>query len=203
MIRTFLYLLMLAPFGAAADIPIRCISKEGHPIFTNKPCADAGGTVVGKPPETVEDEASARADRLAKILEKERSSKQQAAIQAKIAEAEVHRLRAEEKRKSDSDVDKLLRAKERFEETYNLAQSTARIALAVPVARLQDMKMAASELSVSECYKDAHSALTAWMNIVIERMLSFMRDEPVGPILKEVQGIILEREFYLSIPYGC
>lgn len=76
----------------------------------------------------------------------------------------------------DKGVDQLNNIESRWEDTYTLASSTSRIALATPVSNLQDIKRDLAQAELSECLNPAKKALGSYMDSHIKDFLKFMSD---------------------------
>ena len=101
------------------------------------------------------------------------------------AEKEALAKRLEdEKRKDDLDkVSASLKAlHSRWVDAERLAQSTARIALAQPVATLQEIKREADGIIVPPCLDEAKTNLINGMNSTIEGFIQFMTDKKFAEI---------------------
>lgn len=101
-------------------------------------------------------------------------------------------------------VEKLNEMEKRWEDANNLASSTSRIALATPVANLQDLKNELDAVEVSECLAPAKKALYDAMNLNIDSFLMFMKSDngETGYLSKRVQS---EEKFiqYMDLKYKC
>ena len=64
----------------------------------------------------------------------------------------------------------------RWDDANKLASTTSRIALATPVAELQEIKREANSLSVPACLSKAKADLVSSMNATIDAYLTFMGD---------------------------
>lgn len=76
----------------------------------------------------------------------------------------------------DKGIDQLNAIENRWDDTYTLASSTSRIALATPVSNLQDIKRDLAQVELSECLSPAREALSAYMDSHINNFLKFMSD---------------------------
>lgn len=65
---------------------------------------------------------------------------------------------------------------EKWDDAFNVASSSSRIALSQPVARLQEIKGAAKILKISAEMQDCHQHLLGYMDGTIEGFLSFMQN---------------------------
>ena len=87
---------------------------------------------------------------------------------------------------------------DRFYDAGSIADSTARVSLAEPVADLQEIRRELDALSddLPPCADDIHTTTLAYMNSVIESILMFMRDDPSSKISAEIkQAADLRRKF--------
>lgn len=188
MFRAILLAALAISAAAKADV-YKCTNEAGKTVYQAKPCVEGGDTGVGRLPELSATERAEAAKRMQ--------------VQMKIAEAEAKRVSIQKRRASEPDLDNLLKAVEKWEESAKLARSTARIALAGPVAKLQEIKASAKDMAVSDCYKPARAALVGWMDLGIDELIEFMSKNEIAAMLKQVQAISAEREFYLAVPDSC
>lgn len=104
----------------------------------------------------------------------------------KKAEEEAFLKRQAEERerellaKAEKDLERL---HSRWKDASALAASTARIALATPVASLQAIRRETSEMVVPVCLDGAKAALLQGMDKEIEGYMIFMQDAKLGKIL--------------------
>ena len=98
----------------------------------------------------------------------------------------------------DKGVEELNNIENRWVDTYDLASSTSRIALATPVSQLQEVKRDLQTTEVSECLKPAKEALSSYMNMHIKNFLNFMADQ-------EISNSISSRKLveYFAIKKNC
>jgi len=110
----------------------------------------------------------------------------------KAEEAAFLKRQAEERErelleKAGKDLERL---HSRWKDASALAGSTARIALATPVASLQAIRREASEMVVPECLDSPKAALLEGMDKEIEAYMKFMQDANIGKIL--AAGLFVE-----------
>ena len=110
----------------------------------------------------------------------------------KAEEAAFLKRQAEERErelleKAGKDLERL---HSRWKDASALAGSTARIALATPVASLQAIRREASETVVPECLDSPKAALLEGMDKEIEAYMKFMQDANIGKIL--AAGLFVE-----------
>ncbi len=80
----------------------------------------------------------------------------------------------------DKGVEDLTKIENRWVDTYDLASSTSRIALATPVSQLQEVKRDLLAVEVSECLTPAKEALSAYMDMYIKNFLYFMANQNIS-----------------------
>ena len=80
----------------------------------------------------------------------------------------------------DKGVEDLTKIENRWVDTYDLASSTSRIALATPVSQLQEVKRDLLAVEVSECLTPAKEALSAYMDMHIKNFLYFMANQNIS-----------------------
>lgn len=106
-----------------------------------------------------------------------------------------------------SDLKALIDAKDRFEDAHELATRTPRIALAGPIARMQDVRQTAERQPVAGCYQKAQETLVKWMNTLLKKMTGFMSGSGTTAELyatkKDIEAMDQEHDFWLSIPMDC
>lgn len=105
------------------------------------------------------------------------------------------------------DLKELIDAKKRFEDAHELATRTPRIALAGPIARMQDVRQITERQSVAGCYQKAQEALVKWMNTLLKKMTGFMSGSGATADLyastKDLEAMDQEYDFWLSLPMEC
>jgi hypothetical protein len=107
---------------------------------------------------------------------------------AKNAEEEAFRKRQADERERellDKAAKDLERLHGRWKDASALAGSTARIALATPVASLQAIRRETVEMVVPECLDHSKEALLQGMNKEIEGYMTFMQDANLGKLLAQ------------------
>lgn len=106
-----------------------------------------------------------------------------------------------------SDLKALIDAKKRFEDAHELATRTPRIALAGPIARMQDVRQAAERQSITDCYQKAQNALVRWMNTLLKKMTGFMSGSgataDLYATIKDSEAMDQEYDFWLTVPIEC
>ncbi len=80
---------------------------------------------------------------------------------------------------------------DRWRDAATLADSTARVALAGPIADLQAIRRELLALEPPDCARVVHLSTERYMTHLIESLLMFMRDEPRAAVTDE---IILARD---------
>ena len=80
----------------------------------------------------------------------------------------------------DKGVEDLTKIENRWVDTYDLASSTSRIALATPVSQLQEVKRDLLTVEVSECLTPAKEALSSYMDMHIKNFLYFMANQNIS-----------------------
>lgn len=75
-----------------------------------------------------------------------------------------------------------------WDDTNELADSTARIALSGPVSDLQDIKQRASALDAPDCAAGVKDTLLGYMDIQTDVYLTFMAEDPVESLLAITQA---------------
>jgi|GEM_PF-2082678 len=103
----------------------------------------------------------------------------------KVEEEAFLKRQAEERErqlleKAGKDLERL---HSRWKDASALAGSTARIALATPVASLQAIRREAAEMVVPECLDSPKAALLEGMDKEVEGYMKFMQDANVGKYL--------------------
>ncbi|ENU87730.1 hypothetical protein F972_02996 [Acinetobacter sp. CIP 102529] len=98
----------------------------------------------------------------------------------------------------DKGVEELNNIENRWVDTYDLASSTSRIALATPVSQLQEVKRDLLTTEVSECLKPAKEALSSYMNMHIKNFLNFMADQEISNSISSLK--LVE---YFAIKTNC
>lgn len=81
---------------------------------------------------------------------------------------------------------KLIALYGRWIDVDTLARSTARIALAGPVGKMQDLTREVQETKVAPCAEDAKKALLALVSSSTEAMIAFMRKEELKTAVYDV-----------------
>ena len=76
----------------------------------------------------------------------------------------------------------------RWKDAARLADSTARIALATPVAQLQEISRATTDLLVPPCIEPAKKSLTDAMSLTIDGFMLFMQDANIGKTLASLKS---------------
>jgi Tfp pilus assembly protein PilE len=93
------------------------------------------------------------------------------ALEAQAKEVAQKQLQREQ---ADAALKKMKIMVERFDDTTTLANSTARIALAQPVATLQRIKRETESIEVPSCLEGSKGSLVSAMNDYITGYLAFM-----------------------------
>lgn len=95
---------------------------------------------------------------------------------------EFEELASKQKDKAEFDkaVERLNDIVRRWKDAYSLANSTARIALAGPVARLQEIRRETENTLVPECLEKAKGELLVGMNETNDAFIFFMQNSLPG-----------------------
>ena len=143
------------------------------------------GSAVWWKHKTDADKKQKIADEQAKVVGQEL---QQLATQ-KQREADVQKIAsdAEDQRKKDmlSAIASINAVRVRWDDAVKLAHTTARIALAGPVANLQSIKREISAMTVPTCLTSPKEKLAASMDTTINGFMQFMQDANFGKFLAE------------------
>lgn len=188
-----------AGYGAGS---VRCVSPDGTPIITFKPCAWVGGIPVDAEAARKDAEIARGIERSSAADDAERAATAKtetevaASVDARVSAGLAAQREVEARRAADADLGGLLVAKERFEAVYRIAEATPRVSLAGPVGELAALKASAASLEVSACYRPARGALVDWMEGGITRMLNFMKGWSPSSDLEAYRDF--ERGFYLA-----
>ena len=205
----------LWPFLVACGIVIspavfadvyRCQGTDGKVVYSDKPC-------TGKEDQKVLDGRNAQYrdeanKRRAEMAQQQAQQVEEAKALGTVLEGIAQEIRIAKttlvaRRGTDTDLAKLLELNAFWDETAKLASSTARIALAAPVARLQDIKYRARAIDIRPCYEPAKRALLSKMDTRIETMLAFMRQEETAVTISQLVELELERNFLVTLASSC
>lgn len=78
----------------------------------------------------------------------------------------------------DKSVDALIQQQHKWADAATLADSSPRVSLAGPIARLQEVRRETAQLVLPECLSEARQILVNAMDKTIEGFLSFLRNDP-------------------------
>lgn len=106
----------------------------------------------------------------------------------------------------DEGMEQLNSIESRWDDTFELATSTSRIQLAVPVSKLQELKNELNTTKVSDCLAPAKGNFNKYMDNQIQLLLGFMQDTDfqyspkIEQYKKENEQLLTE---YFSIKAEC
>jgi hypothetical protein len=91
---------------------------------------------------------------------------------------------------------------ERWDDANAIASSTSRIALAGPLATLQEIRRDASALTPPNCARELHNAMINYMQLTIDAYLSFLANDSEATMSAKVEAALDAFEDYIMLRVG-